>query len=76
GPKLDASVLGWRRLQDGFTYTFVLSLGSWKSKPVEVRVSRDVVVPDAVVFEMYEDNDNQPPNPTVIAPVPRGQDGQ
>ncbi|MHB8974913.1 MAG: hypothetical protein ACYC4N_31175 [Pirellulaceae bacterium] len=69
GPKLDASVLGWRRLQDGFTYTFVLSLGSWKSKPVEVRVSRGIAVPDAVVFEMNEDPYNQPPNPTEIIPV-------
>ena len=69
GPRLDASVLRWRRLQDGFTYTFVLSLGYWKSKPVEVRVSKGSVVPDAAIFDMYEDPNYLPPNPTVIIPA-------
>ena len=73
---LDASVLRWHRLQDDITYTFILSLGYWKSKPVEVRVSRGIAVPDTVVFEMEDDPDNQPPNPTVNIPVPQGQDGQ
>ena len=68
GPKLDASVLRWHRLGDG-SYTFVLSLGYWKSKPVEVRVSQGQAVPDAVIFEMHDDPDNPPPNPTVIVPV-------
>jgi hypothetical protein len=66
---LDRSALRWRRLQDDCTYTFVLSFNYLKSKPVEVRVSQGAAVPDTVVFEMYEDPDAQPPNPTVIVPV-------
>jgi len=68
GPRLDASDLRWRRLNDA-SYTFVLSLGYWKSKPVEVRVSQGIAVPDAIIFEMQKDPDNQAPNATVINPV-------
>ena len=39
GRNLDASVLQWRKLSDNSTWTFVLSLDGWKSKPVEVEVS-------------------------------------
>jgi hypothetical protein len=76
GRTLDASVLRWHRLQDENTYTFILSLGNWKSKPVEVRVSQGIAVPDTVVFEMEDDPDNQPHNPTVTTPVPRDGNGQ
>ena len=51
------------------SYTFVLSLGYWKSKPVDVRVSQGIAVPDAIIFEMQENPDNRPPNPTVIDPL-------
>ncbi len=72
GPRLHASVLRWHRLQDANTHTFILSLGNWKSKPVEVRVSQRIAVPDAVVFEMEDDPDNRPPPPTVNDPAPPG----
>jgi len=68
GASLDATDLRWRRLNDA-SYTFVLSLGYWKSKPVEVRVSQGIAVPEAIIFEMQEDPDNRPPNPTVIVPL-------
>ncbi len=76
GRTLDASVLRWHRLQDENTYTFNLWLDNWKSKPVEVRVSQGIAVPDTVVFEMEDDPDNRPPPPIVNDPVPQDQDGQ
>jgi hypothetical protein len=76
GSRLVASVLRWYRLTDDTTYTFTLSFGNWKSKPVEVRVSQGTAVPDTVVFEMEDDPDNPPPHPTGNVPVPQGRDGQ
>jgi hypothetical protein len=59
--KLNSSVLRWRRLSNEGTWTFVLSLNGWKSKPVIVCVSGGKVVPDLVLFEMQPEKTSQPP---------------
>lgn len=51
GGKLAASVLRWRKLQDG-AYTYGLSINGWESKPVEVNVLNGVAIPSSILFEM------------------------
>jgi hypothetical protein len=63
GPKLDASVLRWQKLSGDSTWTFLLSLNGWKSKPVKVQVLHGRVIPNSVIFEMQTDDAGQPQGP-------------
>jgi hypothetical protein len=62
GNSLGAGDLRWFQLKswgsDGAplesTHTFTLSLGKFKSRPVDVKVSGDQVTPDSIVFEMQD----------------------
>jgi hypothetical protein len=44
--------LRWDRFWEDGTYTFILSLNGWKSKPVEVKVSQGKATPNPIIFEM------------------------
>ncbi len=52
GSSLDASVLRWNWLPDGYTWTYTLSFNGWNSKPVEVKTSHGKATPESIVFEM------------------------